>query len=240
MAEVIIRLAKKTNPEAHPLLAQRPKERGLLIVITSDKGLCGGFNSNIIRKTSEILAQQSDRELSLITVGKKGTNYFKKRNVVIKHEYIDFFLSFSYQDAAAIGKIIKDSYSQGEVDEVSMIYNEFGSAIQQRLTVKTLLPITLPQEESSSSEELIDYIYEPSATQVLDDLLNKYVEVQIYQALLESFASEHGARMTAMDAATNNASEMIDRLTLLFNKVRQASITKELIEVVSGADALKG
>jgi F-type H+-transporting ATPase subunit gamma len=239
MAEVISRLAIKTNPEAHPLLSRRPRERTLLLVITADKGLCGSFNSNIIKKNMALL-EGGQGEFSLVTIGKKGASFFRKRNVIIKREYIDLFRSFSYKDAAAIGREVKEVYMEGEVDEVIMVYNEFGSAMQQRVTTKTLLPLAVPPLEPGKEEELIDYIYEPSASQVLEDLLNRYIEVQIYHALLESSASEHGARMTAMDAATQNASEMLDRLTLLFNKARQAAITKELIEVVSGADALKG
>jgi len=186
------------------------------------------------------LLEEDQVQFSLITLGKKGTGYFKKRNVVIKREYIDLFRSFSYKDAAAIGREVKEVYIQGEVDEVIMVYNEFVSAMQQRLITKTLLPLALPSLGEGEGGEFIEYIYEPSASQVLEALLNRYVEVQIFHALLESAASEHGARMTAMDAATENASEMIDRLTLLLNKARQAAITKELIEVVSGADALKG
>lgn len=239
MAEVINRLAKRTSPEAHPFLASRVRGKVLLLVITADKGLCGSFNSNIVKRTITLL-EEGQVQSSLLTIGKKGTNYFRKRNVAIKKGYIDLFRAFSYKDAAAIGKEVREAYIQGEVDEVIMVYNEFGSALQQRVTTKTLLPIPLPSLERDKEEELIDYIYEPSASQVLEALLNRYVEVQIYHALLESSASEHGARMTAMDAATQNASEMIDRLTLLFNKARQAAITKELIEVVSGADALKG
>jgi len=239
MAEVISRLAKRTNPEAHPLLTRRAREKALLIVITADKGLCGSFNSNAIKRTMALL-EEDQVQFSLITLGKKGTGYFKKRNVVIKREYIDLFRSFSYKDAAAIGREVKEVYIQGEVDEVIMVYNEFVSAMQQRLTTKTLLPLALPSLGAGEGGEFIEYIYEPSASQVLEALLNRYVEVQIFHALLESAASEHGARMTAMDAATENASEMIDRLTLLLNKARQAAITKELIEVVSGADALKG
>jgi len=241
ITEVIFRLARRANPEMHPLLAKRTGEKELLIIITSDKGLCGSFNSNIIRKTTELIAQSSNGQLSLITIGKKGATYFKKRQVTIRKEYIDFFRNFSYRDAAAIAAMVKGWYIGGEVDRVRLVYNEFGTVIQQRVMVKTLLPIDVSEAgEAKGPADQIDYLYEPSASQVLDVLLSKYVEVQIYQALLESFAGEHGARMTAMDSATKNASEMIDRLTLLFNKVRQASITKELIEVVSGADALKG
>lgn len=239
MAEVISRLAKKTSPEAHPLLARRDKEKVLLLVVTGDKGLCGSFNSNIIKRTIALMEEEQAQSF-LITIGKRGTNYFKKRNVVIKKDHIDLFRTFSYKDAAAIGREVKEAYIQGEVDEVIMIYNEFVSAMRQRVTTNILLPITLPSLESVKEEEFIDYIYEPSASHVLETLLNRYVEVQIYHALLESSASEHGARMTAMDAATENAAEMIEHLTLLFNKARQAAITKELIEVVSGADALRG
>lgn len=239
MTEVINRLAKKTSPEAHPLLARRDKEKVLLLVVTGDKGLCGSFNSNITKRTIALM-EEEQAQSSLITIGKRGTNYFKKRNIVIKKDYIDLFRTFYYKDAAAIGREVKEAYIQGEVDEVIMIYNEFVSAMRQRVTTNILLPITLPSLESVKEEEFIDYIYEPSASHVLETLLNRYVEVQIYHAMLESSASEHGARMTAMDAATENAAEMIEHLTLIFNKARQAAITKELIEVVSGADALRG
>ena len=236
IAEVIARLAQRSVPENHPLLAPRSEDKLQIVVITSDKGLCGSFNGNVIRQATFFPGEHPNSQVSLTLIGKKGRDFFRRRNVSIRREYIDFFRDISYSAVADIGKEFIKDYLEGEADRIYLIFNEFKSTMQQSVVIQPLLPIgpNIP-----GKEDFTDYIYEPSADQVIDDLLNKYVEVRIYHALLESLAGEHAARMTAMDSATKNAEEMIDQLTLTFNKARQAAITTELIEVVSGADALQ-
>ncbi len=237
MMDVMSSLACRVDTAAHPLLSRREEKKTMLVVITSDKGLCGGFNGNIIRRTLRVIEDKGMDNISLVVVGKKGRDYFKAKRYGISKEYVDFFRVFSYQRASLIVKDIIDGYTSKEVDSVYVIYNEFKSVIQQKVVAESLLPI--PNLVCKVGEEPPDYLYEPSAEVILDDLLKKYVEIEVYRALLESISSEHGARMTAMDSATRNASEMINRLTLTYNRARQAAITKELIEIVSGADALK-
>lgn len=237
MAEVINRLAQRATPESHPLLVPRGGNKSEIVVVTSDKGLCGSFNSNVLRQANSLLREQSDSQTSLTLIGKKGRDFFRRRKAPIRREFIDLFRVLSYPAAADIGKEILKDYLEGEVDRITLIFNEFKSTLQQRVVVQPLLPIS---PEIPTREDLTDYLYEPSADQVIDELLKKYVEVRVYHALLESLVGEHASRMTAMDAATDNAEDMIVQLTLTFNKARQAAITKELIEVVSGADALKG
>ncbi|MBI3599978.1 MAG: ATP synthase F1 subunit gamma [Nitrospinae bacterium] len=237
MMDVMSSLACRVDTTAHPLLSRREEKNIMLVVITSDKGLCGGFNGNIIRRTLRFMEDKGRNNISLVVVGKKGRDYFRAKKYGISKEYVDFFRVFSYQRASLIVKDIIDGYTSEQVDSVYVVYNEFKSVIQQRVVAESLLPI--PPLVCKVGEEPPDYLYEPSAEVILDDLLKKYVEIEVYRALLESISSEHGARMTAMDSATRNASEMISGLTLTYNRARQAAITKELIEIVSGADALK-
>jgi F-type H+-transporting ATPase subunit gamma len=205
------------------------------VVITADKGLCGAFNANIIRTAARFLAERQERGVELALVGRKGRDFFRRRAVKIRSERVGVFQALRYQAARELAQELITAFTNSEVDQVFLVYNEFKSVIQQRLVIDRLLPIERhalrPQEPS------LDYLYEPEPAGILATLLPKHVEVQVWKALLESQAAEHGARMTSMDAATNNASEMIDRLTLYMNKVRQAAITKEIIEVVSGAGA---
>jgi F-type H+-transporting ATPase subunit gamma len=237
MMDVMSSLACRVDTTAHPLLSRREEKNIMLVVITSDKGLCGGFNGNIIRRTLRFMEEKKGCNISLTVVGKKGRDYFRVKKYGISKEYVDFFRVFSYQRASLIVKDIIDTYTSEQIDSVYVVYNEFKSVIQQRVVAESLLPI--PPLVCKIGEEPVDYLYEPSAEVILDDLLKKYVEIEVYRALLESISSEHGARMTAMDSATRNASEMISKLTLTYNRARQAAITKELIEIVSGADALK-
>ncbi|MBI3813926.1 MAG: ATP synthase F1 subunit gamma [Nitrospinae bacterium] len=237
MMDVMSSLACRVDTTAHPLLSRREEKNIMLVVITSDKGLCGGFNGNIIRRTLRFMEDKGRNNISLVVVGKKGRDYFRAKKYGISKEYVDFFRVFSYQRASLIVKDIIDGYTSEQVDSVYVVYNEFKSVIQQRVVAESLLSI--PPLVCKVGEEPPDYLYEPSAEVILDDLLKKYVEIEVYRALLESISSEHGARMTAMDSATRNASEMISGLTLTYNRARQAAITKELIEIVSGADALK-
>ncbi|HLC27372.1 MAG TPA: ATP synthase F1 subunit gamma [bacterium] len=236
IADVVNSLTLRVNRGRHPLLSLREGKRALVVVITADRGLCGAFNANVIKRAVAFLEEEQFSEKSLLIIGRKADDFFRRRSYSIRKTHTDLFRNLTFADASNIGKKLVEIYTQETVDEIYLIYNQFKSVLQQRLTVQRLLPF-MPQEENRE-EAVIDYLYEPSVDALLDHLLKKHVEVQVFQALLESAASEQGARMTAMDAATENAADMIQRLTLYFNKVRQASITKELIEVVSGAEAL--
>jgi F-type H+-transporting ATPase subunit gamma len=235
MMEVLNGVASRATPDAHPLLQERGHEKVLLVVITADKGLCGAFNANIIRTAARFLAERKDGDVELCLVGRKSRDFFRRRAVKVRSERVGAFQPLHYQAARELAQELISAFTSGEADQVFLVYNEFKSVIQQRLVIDRLLPIerhaVRPQEPG------LDYLYEPEPAGIFATLLPKHVEVQVWKALLESQAAEHGARMTSMDAATNNASEMIDRLTLYMNKVRQAAITKEIIEVVSGAGA---
>lgn len=225
----------------HPLLAQRAMERICLILITGDKGLCGAFNTNLVAATKSFLLEHSERGLSLILVGKKGWDALRKSHYRIRGDYVNRLAKASYELAQEIAGPVIEAYSKGEVDAVYVIYNECKSVLQQRRQTELLLPIRQATTTTAPSDPvLIDYIYEQTPERILADLLPKYVETQILRALLESAAAFYAASMTAMDAATNNAADMISSLTLTMNKIRQASITKEIIEIVSGATALEG
>jgi F-type H+-transporting ATPase subunit gamma len=233
MMEVLNSLASRCDPSAHPLLEERPSERLLAVVITADKGLCGAFNANIVRTAGRFLAERAERDVSVTAVGRKARDFFRRRSVRIRTEHVGVFQALRYSTAREIASELVAAYTAHEVDQVFLVYNEFKSVIQQRIVVDRLLPVE--RHLIHPQEPLLDYVYEPEPARILDAILPKHVEIQVWHALLESAAAEHGARMTAMDAATNNASEVIARLTLHMNKVRQAAITKEIIEVVSGA-----
>jgi F-type H+-transporting ATPase subunit gamma len=235
MMEVLNSLASRANPEAHPLLEDRGPGRVLLVVITADKGLCGAFNANIIRTAARFVSEHAESGIELGLIGRKGRDFFRRRSVAVRAEQIGVFSALRYQTARGLAGQLMDAFTRHEVDQVFLVYNEFKSVIQQRIVVDRLLPIE--RHALRPQDPPLDYIYEPSPQAVFERILPKHVEVQVWRALLESAAAEHGARMTAMDSATNNAAEMIDRLTLYMNKVRQAAITKEIIDVVSGAGA---
>src|SRR2546428_9392078 len=237
MMEVLNSLATRAQPDAHPLLQVHDDDKVLLIVITADKGLCGGFNANIIRAAARFLEAQprGERRLELDLVGRKGRDFFRRRRFRVRSEHIGLFQALQFPPAQRIAQSLVKSYVEREVDRVHIAYNEFKTVIAQKVVVEQLLPIR--KLEFDPREPPLDYLYEPSPGAIFDDILPKHVEIQVWRALLESAAAEHGARMAAMDAATNNAGDMIDRLTLYMNKVRQAAITKEIIEVVSGASA---
>jgi F-type H+-transporting ATPase subunit gamma len=247
MLEVLRSLAARTSPDAHPLLYRREPRRIELVVITSDRGLCGAFNMNLIQKAERFVEEEKTgaESLTLSFIGRKGRDYFRKKKVTIRQEYINLFGKVDYPLAARIGQDLGKSYVAERVDAIYLLYSEFKSAIQQRVVLERVLPLApglLKEAEKGkeiSTAAAVDYIYEPSEVEILGKILPMYVEVQVYRALLESVASEFGARMTAMENATQNAGEMIDKLTLIYNKARQAAITKELIEIVSGAEALK-
>ena len=235
MMEVLNSMASRATPDAHPLLQERGHEKVLLVVITADKGLCGAFNANIIRTATRFLADRREDEVALALVGRKARDFFRRRTVKVRSERVGIFQPLRYQHARELAGELMEAFTSGEADQVFLVYNEFKSVIQQRLVIDRLLPIE--RHALRPQEPGLDYLYEPDPAKIFETILPKHVEVQVWRALLESQAAEHGARMTSMDAATNNASEMIDRLTLHMNKVRQAAITKEIIEVVSGAGA---
>ena len=240
MMDVPNHLAARCNSDLHPLLDVREGNRTLLLIITSDKGLCGGFNSSIIRKTAQYLKDNVQNENSLIVAGKKGNDIFQNRPVNIHQDIIGWTKDFDYLKAQGIGENLATLFSEKKVDRVFMVYNEFKSVMQQEVVVEQLLPVVPEKLAHKDGTFAVDYIYEPDEEAILDQLLKRYMTVEVYRAFLESSASEHGARMTAMDSASRNAGEMIDGLTLTYNKARQAYITKELIEIVNGAEALKG
>jgi F-type H+-transporting ATPase subunit gamma len=235
MLTLLASLAARTEQRAHPLLAQRPVEKVLLVLITADRGLCGAFNANLIRAAQDYLETRGNKEVSIIALGRKGRDAFRKRPLKMVSEHINLFGRLQFSHAQQVAKEIIDLYTEQKVDAVDFLYNEFKSILMQRVMVERYLPVkpVLP----ATGEELIDYIYEQPALEIANALLPRYVEIEVYRALLESQAAELAAKMTAMDAATNNAAELIDSLTLHLNRVRQAAITREIIEVVSGGVA---
>lgn len=238
MLAVLNSLATRVDPSHHPLLVEREGEKIMLVVITGEKGLCGAFNNNIIKAAVQFIEDQEiNRTLSLTLVGRRGVEWFRKRPWPIRHQYVNIMSHVDFQYAREIARSIIDYYTESELDAVHLVYNEFKSVIQQRVVVEPLLPIR--RLEIPDRQVLLDYLYEQPPAEIFDHLLPRHVETQVFRAMLESEASEHGARMTAMDAATRNAREMIEKLTLHMNRVRQASITTEIIEIVSGAEALK-
>jgi F-type H+-transporting ATPase subunit gamma len=265
MLRVLNSLAARVEPTAHPLLderaAKRAGGRALLFVITADRGLCGSFNTNVVKSAGTFIKESRDREVALGLVGRRGRDFFARRGFEVRYEQINLFAALKFEDAKAIARAAMETFVAGDVDSVYLVYNEFKSVMNQRVVVERLLPIprgglisdsSAPAERApvaassgtpsdaaaQPQEPAIDYLYEPTAEELLTTLLPSHVEVQVFRALLESAAAEHAARMTAMDAATRNSAEMIDQLTLYMNKVRQAAITREIIEVVSGAQAL--
>ena len=240
MMDVLNHLAARCNSDSHPLLDVREGNRHLFLLITSDKGLCGGFNGSLIRKMAKHLKDNTQNANSLIVAGKKGNDIFRNRPVTVTEEIINWTKNFDYLKAQGIGENLSTLFSEKKVDKVFMVYNEFKSVMQQEVVVEQLLPVVPENLAHKDDTFAVDYIYEPDEESILDELLKRYMTVEVYRAFLESSASEHGARMTAMDSASRNAGEMIEGLTLTYNKARQAYITKELIEIVNGAEALKG
>jgi F-type H+-transporting ATPase subunit gamma len=216
-----------------PLLQPRPERRIQLILLTSDRGLAGAFNSNLIKAAQRFLNDHPEAQIELELLGRKGRDFFRRRSYPISGESLGLFAKPAYSDAGEIARKVADRVLNDEIDAVYLIYNEFKSVLSQNLTVQKILPVKAPEGEP------VNYIFEQPVENLMASLLPKYVAIQIFTALLETSAAEHAARMTAMDAATSNASEVIDDLTLYMNRVRQASITREIIEVVSGASALE-
>jgi F-type H+-transporting ATPase subunit gamma len=254
LARVLHSAVVRVPEMAHPLLQRRPEKRVLVLVVSGERGLAGAFNANVIRRTIEFLRGRPQQEVEIISLGRKSRDAMRKQPWKVLAEYVDITTKADAASAAEIAQRVSAIYESGEVDAVYIIFNEFKSVLAQTLTVEKLLPIEpeavaasaqlppdkaaggkSPEAETPEGQAPVDYIYEQPPAEIFGRLLPRYVEVQIFRALAESAASEHAARMTAMDSATNNAGDLIDQLTLYMNKVRQAAITKEIIEVVSGA-----
>jgi len=237
MRTVLMSLSARTT--AHALLEVRPPKKVLLILITADRGLCGAFNTNLSRRTEAFHREMKAKgiQVDLLTVGRKGNDYFRRRQVHIAEKFTNVMNAVSYQLAGQVVAVAVEKFSSGEYDEVYLLYNSFRSAVTQVQIMRRLLPVA-PEEEAAKRRR--EYLYEPSEDELLDAILPKHIQVQVFTGLLDSVASEHGARMTAMEAATSNAEEMIYKLTLKANRLRQETITKELMEIVGGAEALKG
>jgi F-type H+-transporting ATPase subunit gamma len=243
MLRVLNSLATRVDPSSHPLLDERAQQRAggrvLLFVITADRGLCGSFNTNVIKSSGQFITENVGREVALGLVGRRGRDFFARRGFDVRYEQVNLFATVKYEDAKAIAKAGIDAFQNGEVDSVYLVYNEFKSVMVQKVVVERLLPIPrLEIEPAEGTATQTEYKYEPSPEQLFTSLIPTHVEVQVFRALLESNAAFYAAQMTAMDAATRNSGEMIESLTLYMNKVRQAAITREIIEVVSGAQAL--
>jgi F-type H+-transporting ATPase subunit gamma len=246
MRRVLSGLATRVDAAAHPLLDERkaPRANGrvLLLVMTADRGLCGSFNANVIKAAATFVTERPDRQVALGLIGRRGRDYYAKRGFDVLIERINLFAKLHFGDAQEIAGTAMEAFTSGQVDAVHMVYNEFKSVLQQRVVVEQLLPIPRAEidagEAPAAGAPQVDYLYEPTPEELFKTLLPRHVEVQVYRALLESNAAFYAAQMTAMDAATRNSGEMIESLTLYMNKVRQAAITREIIEVVSGAEAL--
>ncbi len=258
LGSLLSRVAARAQAEAsddcpiHPLLALRAPRRVLLVVITSDRGLCGAFNSGILRRAERFISENGPRfeHLEIATIGRKGRDYFRKRHVAPARDFPGIVGNLQYEQATALADEFAKAYVEHKLDAVYLLYNEFKSAISQQVTVADVLPVAPEQVQAAPPGKAVldgamaagevDYIYEPDRYAVLDRLVPRYVAILIWRALLESVASEHGARMTAMDSATRNARDLTEKLTLQYNRARQATITRELMDIVGGAEALSG
>jgi F-type H+-transporting ATPase subunit gamma len=241
LARVLRSIMSRIDQPEHPLLAHRPEERILVIVLTGERGLAGAFNSNILRKANEFFRPNRGKKLSVIPVGKKGRDALKKAGFRFPAEYVNVLAQVNFGTARDIASVVTDLYAKEEADAVYIVFSEFKTVMTPNLVLEKLLPVeAMRADEESASEKdsaQVDYIYEQPKERLLDKLLPRYIETQILRAMLESSAAEHAARMTAMESATKNAGEVIEALTLHMNKVRQAAITKEIIEIVSGASS---
>lgn len=242
MEEVLQSLAGCVEGDAHPLLEVREAKKLLLLVVTSDRGLCGGFNANLCKAADRFIREKKEEyeDITLMTLGRKGYEFLKNRYTVAKN-YPNLISKPNYHTAALLGQEIIEGYLEGQYDQVIILFNAFKTVMSQDITFQQLLPVVPPEAETAALDEApVEYIYEPSVRELMDEILPKNIEVQIFKSMLESVAAEHGARMTAMDSASKNASEMIGKLTLIYNRARQAAITKELMEIISGAESIKG
>jgi len=240
LGEVLQSLAGNLEGDLHPLLEKREAKKLLLIVVSSDRGLCGGFNTNLCKAGERYIKEKQAvyEQINVMTVGRKGYEYFKNRLTVYKN-FTNIISKPTYQNAAKLGQDVIDGFIEGEYDQVELLYNSFRTVMSQDITFQQLLPV-VPEETAAVDEAPVEYIYEPSVGELLAEILPKNIEVQLFKSMLESVAGEHGARMTAMDSASKNASEMIGKLTLQYNRARQAAITTELMEIISGSESIKG
>lgn len=241
MGEVIDSLASRVDPESHPLLARRElREKALVIVVSSNRGLCGGFNTNLFRRVDRFLKElvTAGEQVDVVTVGRKAAGHYGRSSYPVVRSYDDVIGAIDYSQAKRIAQEAMNEYLQGDYEAVYICYNRFVSAIAVEQMVHPLLPFATDGEEADAPAASADYIYEPDVDTLLGRLLPGHIEVQVLQALLESEASEQASRMTAMDNATNNATDMIASLTLQYNRARQAYITKEIVEIVSGSESL--
>src|SRR5256712_7343180 len=237
MKELLGNLVSGTDGAVHPLLDQREGPRRQIVIVTADKGLAGAFNANVLRRSLEFVRASNTQEVTLVVVGRKARDFYRRRPWTIKRDMIGFWDRLAYSHAQELADYFMQQYLGGEVDEVHLIYNEFRSVVVQRPVREQLLPI--PRKAEGEAAAVVDYLYEPNPKAILDELLPRHVRTQVFRALMESLAGEYGARMTAMEAATENAKEMIEVLTIQYNKARQEKITKELLDIVGGAEALK-
>ncbi len=239
MRDVLMSLAERVNPGAHALLNVRPPRKALLILVTADRGLCGAFNANLNRRAEAFIKEMSQKgvQVDLLNIGRKGNDYFRRRKVSIVEAFVNVMNNVTYELAGRVVSVAVEKFTAAEYEEVYILFNSFRSAVRQVLTFRKLLPVT-PEEEGWTRRS--EYLYEPSEEALLESILPRYVQVQVFTGMLDSVAAEHGARMSAMEAATSNADDMIYRLTLKLNRLRQESITTELMEIVGGAEALKG
>ncbi|HYA98328.1 MAG TPA: ATP synthase F1 subunit gamma [Methylomirabilota bacterium] len=234
LARLLRSIMGRIESPQHPLLAQRPEKRVLAVVLSGERGLCGAFNSNILRKAREFFVSRKGETLVAIPVGRKGRDALRKAGISFAAEYVNVLARVEFATAREISSLVAQLYSKEEVDAVYLIFSEFKNVLAPSLALEKILPVQTPPSEAAG-ETQVDYLYEQPAERLLDALLPRYVETQVLRAMLESSAAEHAARMTAMESATKNAGEVIDALTLYMNKVRQAAITREIIEIVSGA-----
>jgi len=240
MSELLKNVAVRVSNDAHPLLQTREEKKIELVLFTSDRGLCGGYNANLIRSAEAFIRRHApDKEVELTLVGRKGADHFRRRRAPIADRYLNVLATPPDELATAIGQKLIARFINREIDAVYILYSHFRSALSQVPTLEKLLPVSLTETRDNEPQQLTEYLYEPGVEQLLASLLPRITDVAVQRALLEATASEHGARMTAMDSATNNASKMIGSLTLQMNRARQASITRELMEIVGTAEALK-
>ena len=237
LRQVIRELSERVDRSMHPLLHLHEPNHVGIVVVTGDRGLAGAFNTNIIRRSTRLIAEHSNYRVHLVTVGRRGTDFYVRRGADIQYQSVGLFNNLEFKHAIQLGNAIVEQFVEHGMDRVYVVYNEFKSAIQQNVVVEQLLPIV--PDPADDTGPTSDIIYEPSEGEILNAILPLYVNVQLWRILLESFAAEMGARMTAMESATKNAQELIESLTLNYNKARQAAITREILEVVSGAESLR-
>jgi F-type H+-transporting ATPase subunit gamma len=240
LGEVLQSLATNLEGDLHPLLEKREAKKLLLIVLTSDRGLCGGFNTNLCKAADRFIKEKTDsyEQISVMTVGRKGYEFLKSRYTVYKN-FSNVLAKPNYQTAVMLAQEVIDGFVAGEYDQVELLYNSFRTVMTQDITFQQMLPVE-PEVIGVADETPVEFIYEPSVSDLLAEILPKNIEVQLFKAMLETVAGEHGARMTAMDSASKNANEMIGKLTLQYNRARQAAITTELMEIISGSESIKG